>query len=640
MKFPRFYIKKLDIFITKSFLKNLMATFFICLFIFIIQLLWQWIDDFVEKGLSMSIVAKFFMLGSVSLVSKALPLAILLAALMTFGNFGEKLELLAIKSAGVPLVRTLVPLIVCCMFFGGVSFYFQNFVSPLAQRELLRMMYSIKQTSPESDIVEKIFYNKIDGYSIYVKNKNHDTGVLYDVTIYDMSSGFEKTNILVADSAVIKNTSDDKFMVLTMFSGEQFSNLDEDNINKKNTPYRRESFSRKDVVIESDGGFEIKDADFLKTRADGKNMMELEKDIDSLKISNDSIGRDNLKYLKRNNYKDNIVFDRNDSTLMAKDSIIWMNVDSIYNTATIKTKSMWKKEALRNVTSIKNTYDINDKILHQLDKDLNKHKIYWWEKITLSLGCLVFLIIGAPLGSIVRKGGLGYPIIISVATFILYYIFETSGSKMASEGVWKIWFGSWLSTIILLPLGIFFTYQANKDSGILKNSSIKTFFKRLFVLSEKRCIPLKEVIIDTPDYERCYNDLQNIYQAIRLYRKNNNIGHIPGIRSVFFNEKDNTLEEVNEKLENCIEELSNSRFRKIIIQLNDTPVLTVGTVSSPFKKRWMNILSIVVIPVALLIYLRSVRFRIKLFKDLTKLENKIKEINSIIIKEKLININK
>ena len=637
MKFPRFYIKKLDIFITKSFLKNLMATFFICLFIFIIQLLWQWVDDFVEKGLSMSIVAKFFMLGSVSLVSKALPLAILLAALMTFGNFGEKLELLAIKSAGVPLVRTLVPLMVCCLFLGGVSFYFQNFVSPLAQRELLRMMYSIKQTSPESDIVERIFYNKIEGYSIYVTNKNHETGVLYDVTIYDMSSGFEKTNILVADSAVIKNTSDDKFMILSMFSGEQFSNLDEDNINKKNTPYRRESFSRKDVVIESDGGFEIKDADFLKTRADGKNMMELEKDIDSLKISNDSIGRDNLKYLKRNNYKDNIVFDRNDSTLMAKDSIIRMNVDSIYNTATIKTKSMWKKDALRNVTSIKNTYDINDKILHQLDKDLNKHKIYWWEKITLSLGCLVFLIIGAPLGSIVRKGGLGYPIIISVATFILYYIFETSGSKMAGEGVWKIWFGSWLSTIILLPLGLFFTYQANKDSGILKNSAIKTFFKRLFVLSEKRYITLKEVIIDTPDYEKCYNNLLDISRTIKLYRKNNDLIHIPGIRSVFFNEKDNTLQEMDNKLEETIEELSNSRFKKIIIQLNDTPVLAVGAVSSPFKKRWMNVLSIIIVPLAALVYMRSVRFRVKLLKDLNKLENKIEEINNIMIKEKLIN---
>ena len=640
MKFPRFHIKKLDLFITKSFLKNLMATFFICLFIFIVQLLWRWIDDFVEKGLDMSIIAKFFMFGSVSLVSKALPLAILLAALMTFGNFGEKLELLAMKSAGVPLIRTLVPLMVCCTFFGGVSFYFQNFVSPLAQMELLKMMYSIKQTSPESDIVERIFYNKIDGYSIYVDRKNYDTGVLYDVTIYDMSSGFEKTNILVADSAIIKNTSDERFMILSMFSGEQFSNLDEENINKKNTPYRRESFTRKDVVIETDGGFEMKDADFLKTRADGKNMMELEKDIDSLKLSNDSIGRDNLKFIKRNNYKDKITLDANDSTLMAKDSIFWMNVDSIYNSATVKTKKMWKSDALRSVTSIKNTYDINNKILHQLDKDLNKHKIYWWEKITLSLACLIFLLIGAPLGSIVRKGGLGYPIIISVATFILYYIFETSGSKMASEGVWKIWFGSWWSTMILLPLGLFFTYQANKDSGILKNDLIKTFFKRLFVISEKRYIPLKEVIIDIPDYEKCYNDLQDIKETSQRYRRMNSLGKLPDVRQVFFNEKDHVLEQLNEKLEKCVEELSNSKYRSIIIQLNDTPILITGAVTSPFKRRWMNVLSLVILPLGVLIYLNSIRFRFRLLKDLTKLETKIEEINNIVIKEKLINLNK
>ena len=640
MKFPRFYIKKLDIFITKSFLKNLMATFFICLFIFIIQLLWRWVDDFVEKGLDMSIIAKFFMLGSVSLVSKALPLAILLAALMTFGNFGEKLELLAMKSAGVPLIRTLVPLMVCCTFFGGVSFYFQNFVSPLAQKELLRMMYSIKQTSPESDIIEKIFYNKIEGYSIYVNRKNYDTGVLYDVTIYDMSSGFEKTNILVADSAIIQNTADERFMVLSMFSGEQFSNLDEENINKKNTPYRRESFTRKDVVIETEGGFEIKDADFLKTRADGKNMMELEKDIDSLKLSNDSIGRDNLKFLKRNNYKDRIVLEKNDSIMMVKDSIFRINVDSIYNSATIKTKRMWKNDALRSVTSIKNTYDINNKILHQLDKDLNKHKIYWWEKITLSLGCLIFLLIGAPLGSIVKKGGLGYPVIISVATFILYYIFETSGSKMAGEGVWKIWFGSWLSTIVLLPLGFFFTYQANKDSGILKNDSIKTFFKRLFVISEKRYIPLKEVIIDTPDYEKCYGNLLDVYNTSQRYRKNNNLKNIPGLKYVFFNEKDDTLDKMNQKLEDTIEELGNSRYRTIIIHLNDTPVLLTGAVASPFKKRWINVLLLIALPLGVLVYLKSVVSRFRLQKDLIRLENKIGDINNIIVKEKLININK
>ena len=637
MKLPRFYIKKLDVFIIKSFLKNMMATFFICLLIFIIQLLWMWIDDFVDKGLSMSIIAKFFMLGSVSLISKSLPLAILLAALMTFGNLGERFELLAIKAAGVPLLRTIVPLVACCMIFGGVSFYFQNFVTPLAQRKLLSMMYSIKNTSPESDIVERIFYKKIDGYSIYVNHKDYETGMLYDVTIYDMSAGFEKTNILVSDSALIKNTADEKHMVLSMFSGEQFSNLEDENTNKRNTHYRRESFTRKDVVIETDGGFEIQDADFLRSRADGKNMSELEKDIIYFGLSNDSVGRDNFKHLKRNNFREKIIFDHSDSVFMAKGGIDRMDVDSIYNAATKKSKLMWKRDALRNVSSLKNTFDINEKILHQLDKDLNKHKIYWWEKITLSLGCIIFLLIGAPLGSIVRKGGLGYPIIISVATFILYYIFETSGSKMASEGVWKIWFGSWLSTMILVPLGVFFTYQANNHSGILKNDTIKEFFRKIFILSDKRHITLKEVVIDTPDYEKCHNDLKEIYSAARLYKTNNRLRRLPSIKAVFFNEDDDTLLTLNEKLEDTIEELGNSKYKGIIMYLNEMPVLSVKEILPPFKKRWLNVILLLVLPVSIFIYARSIRCRYKLLVDLTKIETKTRDIIEIIKKEKLIN---
>ena len=634
MKFPRFYIKKLDIFIIKAFLKNLMATFFICLFIFIIQLLWQWIDDFIGKGLDMSIIAKFFMLGSVSLISKALPLAILLASLMTFGNFGEKFELLAMKAAGIPLIRTIRPLIICCTFFGGVSFFFQNYVTPRAQMKLLRMMYSIKQTSPESDIVEKIFYNKIEGYNIYVNHKNTETGMLYGVTIYDMSAGFEKANILVSDSAIIKNTEDERHMILSMFSGEQFSNLDEENINKKNAPYRRESFTRKDVVIETEGGFEMKDADFLKSRADGKNMKELETDIDSLKLSNDSIGRDNLKYLKRSNYKDRVIFDHNDSILMTKDGMYLMNLDSIYRSATKKSKLMWKKDALRSVTSLKNTYDINNKILHQLDKDLNKHKIYWWEKITLSLGCIIFLLIGAPLGSIVKRGGLGYPIIISVATFILYYIFETSGSKMASEGVWKIWFGSWLSTMILAPLGLFFTYQANRDSGILKNDAIKNFLMTLFAISEKRNITVKEVVIDNPDYEKCCVELGEIYTAAHRYKANNALKKIPSVKKVFFTSKDDALYELNEKLENIVEVLGNSRNSRIIARINDLPVLSVRPILAPFKRKWMNCILLLVLPISILVYARAIRFRIKLLKDLIRIEIRTREIIKIIKKDR------
>ena len=617
-----------------------MATFFICLFIFIIQLLWKWINEFVDKGLELSVISQFFLLGSVSLVSKALPLAILLAALMTFGNMGEKLELLAIKSAGIPLIRTMVPLIICCVFFGGVSFCFQNIIAPMSQKKLVKMMYSIKQASPESDIPERIFYNKINGYNIYVNRKDKKTGMLYDVTIYDMSAGFEKANILVSDSAIISNTADDKYMVLTIFSGEQFSNLDEQNINKKNAPYRRETFTKKDLVIEIEGGFELKDADFLKTKADGKNMMELKLAIDSLGKANDSIARDNLKHLKRNTYNARIELNKSDSVSMAHDGIYYMNIDSIYNVSTQKTKLNWKRNTLRTVSGVKNTYEINNKVLYQLDKDLNKHKVSWWEKITLSLGCVVFLLIGAPLGSIVRKGGLGYPIIISVATFILYYIFDTSGSKMASEGEWQIWFGAWLSTMVLVPLGLFFTYQANKDSGILKNDAIKEFFRKMFAISEKRNIQLKDIIIDEPDYDKTYNELKEIYRDIRLYKMRNKLKRIPSLKKVFFNEKDNSLLNINERLEKNIEILSQSRSRKIIMHLNEIPVLMPKAISSPFKYRLLNILLFITSPFNIFVYIRSIRFRIKLLIDLTKVEAKIKEINQIFKKEELINLNK
>lgn len=641
MKFPRFYyIKKLDRFIIKAFLRNLMATFFICLFIFIIQLMWKWIDEFVDKGLDISVVAQFFLLGSVSLIAKALPLAILLAALMTFGNLGEKFELLAIKAAGIPLTRTMAPLLVCCVILGGVSYCFQNIIAPMSQKKLITMMYSIKQTSPESDIPEKIFYNKIKGYNIYVDHKNKETGVLHNVTIYDMSAGFEKANILVCDSAIIKNTADERFMILTMFSGEQFSNLDEQNINKKNAPYRRETFTKKEVVIEINGGFKLKDSEFLKTKADGKNMNELKLAIDSLGKSNDSIARSNLKNLKRNTYKDRVDLSEADSIIMNNNGVYELDIDSIYNVATLKSKQIWKRNALRNVSGIKSTYEINHKILYQLDKDLNKHKISWWEKITLSLGCIVFLLIGAPLGSIVRKGGLGYPVIISVATFILYYIFETSGSKMASEGEWNIWFGAWLSTMILSPLGFFFTYQANKDLGILKNDAIKEFFRKVFAISEKRNIPLKEIIIDDPDYEICYAELKEIYRDIRLYKMRNKLKQLPSIKYVFFNEKDKTLSGINERLEKNIEQLSHTRNRKIIIHLNEIPVLMTKAISSPFKYRLINILLFITSPLNIFIYARSIRFRIKLFIDLTKVEAKIKEINNIIRNEKYIDLSK
>ena len=634
--FDYFKIKKLDLFIIKTFATNLFGTFFICLFIFILQLLWRWIDDFVDKGLDFSILAQFFMLGSITLVSQALPLAILLAALMTFGNFGEKLELLAMKAAGIPLFRIMMPLIVCCTLLGGVSFYFQNVVSPYAQMQLYTLMYSIKQTSPESEIPEGIFYDRLDGYNIYVGKKNKETGVLYDVVIYDVSGGFENTNILLADSATITSSADEKFMILSMFTGEQFSNLQEQTIQKKNVPYRRETFSRKDVIIEVDGGFELKDASIMKANADSKNIKELEVAIDTISMQNDSIANHHWLNLKRTTYNAKTELNEDDTLNMQKSNIFRIDADSVFSIASNKAKLGWKRAQLNKVKQLKVDYEIKHNIMHSREKDLNKHKISWWNKFTLSVGCLIFFFIGAPLGAIVRKGGLGYPVLISVATFILYYIFNTSGYKMSREGEWHIWFGAWLSTMILAPLGAFFTYQSNKDSEIFNSDSVNRFFRMLLAIPEKRHIVPKEVIIDDPDYTKALDVLQELHDEAREYRKKNKLKKLPSIKNIFFNEKDHTLDDFNDKMENIIEELGNSKNKKVVIMLNEFPVLAPHATVSPFKRRWLNILSLVIFPVGIIIYLRAIKFRLRLMKDLIKIEKNSKTITELINKAKLI----
>lgn len=636
MKIPRLRIKKLDWFIIKSFTQLLMGTFFICLFIFIMQMLWRSVDEFVGKGLDMSVLAQFFSLCSVALVAEALPLAILLAALMTFGNFGERLELLSMKAAGIPLIRIMAPIIVECMLLMGVSFYFQNVVSPYAQMKLYTILYSIKQTSPEVEIPEGVFYDQIEGYNLFVQKKDKETGMLYKVMIYDMSNGFENANILVADSGKIASTPDEHHLMLQLYAGEQFSNITDQNINRKNVPYRRETFRKKVVVIPIDGGFDMKDGSFLKSNAKSQNMLELEASIKSMTLYTDSIGRSNWRGAIRSTFNIDTEYNATDSTYMEKNNLYSINTDSIFNNATAADKSAWKKALHTKIKQQKTDYEIKKSILHRVDKDLNKHKITWWDKITLSIACLLFFFIGAPLGAIVRKGGLGYPVLISVAIFIIYYLLNTSAYKMAREGEWYIWIGSWMSTLVLAPLGILFTYQSNKDSAIFNTDAYKAFFRSLFCIREKRNVTLKEVIINDPEYAADYKVLEDIHNEARLYKKNNHLKKLPAIKDIFFAQEDNTLPSLNDKLENLIEELGNSRNRKVIIHLNLFPVLTINAIKSPFTKRWLNILSLVLFPVGVFIYIRAIKFRLRLLKDLVTVEQNSKKIMDIFVKEKLV----
>ena len=637
MRIPDFHIKKLDFFIIKSFSQLLLGTFFICLFIFIMQFLWRWVDELVGKGLDFEVLAQFFYLSSLMLVGQALPLAILLAALMTFGNFGERLELLAMKAAGIPLVRIMAPLVFECIILAGFSFYFQNNVAPKAQVQLYTVLYSIKQTSPEVEIPEGAFYDQIEGYNLFVKKKDKETGMLYNVMIYDLSAGFENTRILIADSGRIDTTDDHKYMMITLMSGELFENLKTEEIRKQNHPYRRETYTKKVIAVDFDGGFNMQDASFLNSQAASKNMGQLSHSIDSLIEYNDSVGRSNWKSVMKTAYPLKAVFTKEDSTNIIKEKLYAINIDSIFGSASKSDKQRWMKSELNKVQQLKTDFEIKKNIMRSLDKDLNNHKLMWWDKIILALACVIFFFIGAPLGAIVRKGGLGYPVLISVATFVLYYIFNTSGYKMAREGEWYVWVGSWLSTMVLAPIGIILTLQSNRDSTIMNTDAYKAFFKKIFGIREMRHVTLKEVIIEDPEYKKDANILNNILDTARTIKQSNNLRHWPTIKSVFFSKyNENAAKELSEELESLVEELGNSRNKKIIASLNEFPIMAADGIYSPFKKEWLNILSLILFPVGIIIYLRSWTYRFRLFKDLIKVERTSRKILDIMIKENLL----
>ena len=643
MKFPGLHIKKLDWFIIKSFLLLFSATFFICTFIFIMQFLWRWVDELVGKGLDMWVMAQFFYLGSLTMVGQALPLAILLAALMTFGNFGERLELLSMKAAGIPLLRIMAPLAVVSAILGCLSFYFQNVVGPKAQVKLYTVLYSIKQTSPEVEIPEGVFYDQIEGYNLFVKKKNKETGMLYRVMIYDMTQGFENASIIVSDSGKIETTADQQHLMLKLYNGERFANATElkenksKSKNKNNIPYTRETFREKIIVINFGGGFDMKDGSFLKKQAASKNIIELNHSIDSLTQYNDSIGRNNLKQAIRNGYAQKIELTAEDSVIQQKEKIYAINADSVYNNSSKLTKLRIKRAALNKVEQLMTDYEIKKNIMRSLDKDLNKHYISWWQKITLSISCIIFFFIGAPLGAIVKKGGLGYPVLISVAIFIIYYIFNTSGEKMVKEGEWYTWFGCLVSTMVLTPLGVIFTYQSNKDSTIFNMDAYKAFFRKLLGLRDSRHIPLKEVIIEDPDYPADYSKLEEIAHKCREFSAEYRPNRLPTPVEVFFNEEQEMpIEKMNDGFEALIEEMSNSKNRKVIQLLNEFPIMMVDELRSPLKKRWMNILAIILLPIGIILYLRACKFHRQVSRDLIKIRNNSRTLMERMVKEKLV----
>lgn len=626
--------RKLHIFIAKQFGILFAGAFFICQFVLMMQFLWRYVDTLIGKGLSLDVMAQFFWYAGLTFVPRALPLAILLAALITFGNLGESSELTALKSAGISLMQIFKPLVFIVLLICGGSFIFQNYVGPNASLKLSQLLISMKQKSPELDIPEGVFYDGIPQCNVFVQQKNIETGKLYGLTIYRMTGSYEDQAIILADSGMIQATADKKHLLLTLWDGEWFENMQSQELGgKASVPYRRETFYHKKILIDFNDDFNMADASLLSNDARAKGLPQLAHDTDSLVNRRDSLGRalydelkptfyqlQNTEDTKANTAKRNIAKTALKAPAKRK-AAEKINIDSVYSHLPTTDKQRVVTSCMNTVNREKAELEFRAMISSDVSFFIRTHNMQKIAIFTLSFSCLIFFFIGAPIGAIIRKGGLGLPMIVSVLVFIVYYILDNSGTRMAKIDAWNLWFGCLLSTIVLTPLAAFVTYKANKDAIVFNADAFMERMRRLLGLRNQRHIAGKEVIIDDPNYADDAATLEAINLHIDNYVAEHRLRKLPNIIKVFFRYRpDHEIEHINERLEEVIEDLSNTRDKLILTEINNYPILEPKAHTRPFERRWMNIAAAVIVPVGIFLYFRMVRFRLRLSRDLAAIK--------------------
>ena len=493
-------IKRLDVYMLRNFLSLFLLTLMVCIFILLMQFVWLHVRDLVGKGVELSVLAEFFVYAVASVVPLALPLAVLLASLITFGNLGEQVELTAMKAAGISLFRIIRPLVFAVMVICAGAFYFSNNILPVTQVKLWTLIFSLRQKSPELDIPEGEFYDGIHGYKIYVRHKNPRRAMLYDMMIYDYTKGFRDATVMLADSGKIVFTDDKLYLMLYLYSGESFENLNRQQQRAtgttKSIPYRRESFAQKQILIDFDSDLNRMDESVLADQHVSKNTWQLIHSIDSVSALNDAKGQEQSeqmiesRFLGRERHTtttnqqiaQNYAERKQEAIEQGKDLTKQFNPDSLFASLSNNDKERALSIAMERARAQSDQIDYNAVVLDDYQRYIRRHEVELHRKFTLAFACLIFFFIGAPLGAIIRKGGLGTPVIISVVMFIFYYIIDNTGYKMAREALWPCWAGMWLSSFVLLPIGIFLTYKAATDSALFNPEA---WAKQLEVIKKK-----------------------------------------------------------------------------------------------------------------------------------------------------------
>jgi lipopolysaccharide export system permease protein len=454
-------------------------TFAVVMFILLMQFVWKYIDDFVGKGLEWNLILELMFYVAVTLVPMALPLAILLASIMTFGNLAESYELTALKSAGMSLQKVMKPLTITTVLMAIGAFLFANFVLPIANLKMGTLLYDITHQKPSLDVKEGVFYSGIQDITIKVAKKDAKKNILYNILIYDHSQRQGNNKVVIAKEGVMKMSADENFLLITLKNGHSYEEVVSQN-NKGFRPLTRTSFKEETIVMDMRDFKMIRtDESLFKDNYQMMNIKQLSNEIDSLKIESKERNQALIKQVSKNY---NLFSDTNLSSTVISDSLIdlmlsknnWMEV------YTVEEKKRIFENALNLARTNQSYMNVNNMSSKNSVETESRYKIEWHKKFTLSFACIVLFFIGAPLGAIIRKGGIGMPAVVSVCFFLIFHVLSITGEKSAKEGVWEAWQGAWLATSVLMPIGIFLTYKATKDSALFDVDAYLMTIKKIF----------------------------------------------------------------------------------------------------------------------------------------------------------------
>ena len=619
-----FKIKRLYTFMLSRFLPRFLMTFCICLFIVIMQFLWRYIDELVGKGLSIGIIGELFFHAALSLLPLALPLSILLAALMTFGDLGEQVELTALKSSGISLTTIMKPIAALIVLVAIGAFFFMNNALPKSQVKMWTLLFSMRQTSPTLDIPEGTVYSQIPGYNIYVKRKDKERDMLYNVLIYDVSVGTMYPRIVAADSGRLSMTEDKQHLILKLYKGSWYEEMKGGGgVNGMSGDlYRRETFHDKEILIPYDANFTRMDDDAMRSQYVGKNIAELQQTIDSVRLKVDSAANLIIAKMRtdpvcgvpsqRTVHKDGKTVTEPVKAVKLDKAV---NVNELIKALPESEQQMLVNQALMRTTSAMQDIQFQGYPINDNNYVIRRHQIELMKKFTLSLACLIFFFIGAPLGAIIRKGGLGMPIVVSVLLFIVYYIIDNMGYKLARDGRWEVWQGMWLSSAVLLPLGVFLTKKAVNDSAVFNPDAWLNFLRRFTGLHQTRKLEAKEVIINEVDKTRAITMATELKAAAQEF-----LDRYPARQRYIDYWQQGydkaAIKSLAEQVDSVVDYLSNSRDQMVLNKAMDYPVIRQLLTYCPIGNKNAGTVAAALFPIGLPLWLVGLRHQRNLRRDI------------------------